>query len=276
MSKINSGKRKEIKMSTRSAVGVWIGNPSEGIVNAVYHHSDGYPSGMGAFLCEQAKNGKLELHVLIENIISEKVGWSFFLDKDMRLQPIWYDYGPAGICHVRQQTANRINKMFQRFLERSDNKPFFITDQELMEKLTEQDAYEEKMSFGSQPRIPDVIKINIHDDESYELVSELTFTKDHPLFNIAKYLYYFAPKSYWERGEDFELRFKTVDDFKDSDTEYIYLFDLLQHNLWIYANYYRDAFPLDKPLIVIDLNKGFEGDWEDVSDGKYQKVIQTT
>jgi hypothetical protein len=93
-------------VSTRAAIARKTNNGWVG----VYHHSDGYPTGLGAFLWERLKSsyaGDIE-RFLRETVDAHPAGWSHIMDGHiltpvpsghaLRADPV--GYGPACYCHT--------------------------------------------------------------------------------------------------------------------------------------------------------------------------------
>lgn len=77
-------------MSTRSCIAKPEGDGWKGR----YHHSDGYPSGLGRFLFE-AHNGFFggDTDAMVKYLVDdEPVGWSFIMDTDLSKGPAWTEY----------------------------------------------------------------------------------------------------------------------------------------------------------------------------------------
>lgn len=77
-------------MSTRSCIAKPEGDGWKGR----YHHSDGYPSGLGRFLFE-AHNGFFggDTEAMVKYLVDdEPVGWSFIIGTDLSVGPEWREY----------------------------------------------------------------------------------------------------------------------------------------------------------------------------------------
>lgn len=88
-------------MSTRSAIGLWH-NKEENEAFLAYHHSDGYPTGLGQFLWEihhkwfkpNAENFGFENSVAFMGMYLAlspwaRAGWSFILGTNFECEPSW-------------------------------------------------------------------------------------------------------------------------------------------------------------------------------------------
>lgn len=112
-------------MSTRSIIARSTG---EGTFKGVYHHSDGYPTGLGEFLVESYRGHfrKIAGHAAFERMLAYMIdehpaGWASIFRKDFKLKPgysteikpremSWEDYQktveyrrPKCFCHGKRQ-----------------------------------------------------------------------------------------------------------------------------------------------------------------------------
>ena len=83
-------------MSTRSLIGIITEmgeNPDNpAIWEGVYHHFDGYPTGLGASLWQHYHQHYAgALPAMLEYLLSERVGWSSINGCDLSLPPIWVE-----------------------------------------------------------------------------------------------------------------------------------------------------------------------------------------
>lgn len=80
-------------MSTRAAIGVWV-NRKHGCWRGVYHHFDGYPTGLGRALWElYHAHYEDRLSVMVEMLIDNHVeGWSSIVDADWSQLPNWLEW----------------------------------------------------------------------------------------------------------------------------------------------------------------------------------------
>lgn len=80
-------------MSTRSCIARPIGDEWEGR----YHHSDGYPTGLGADLWQLVQRNGVEWARRV--LIDEHAGWSCILGADWSKAPGFDGEGPHCYCH---------------------------------------------------------------------------------------------------------------------------------------------------------------------------------
>lgn len=98
---------------------------------------------------------------------------------------------------------------------------------------------------------------------------------NNPDYDYYQYWACYADKSFYARGEDGDIYYDDFADLANSDTEYAYLVDIKNNNLWVFARY-QDGLRDEQwgnwaCLIIIDLDNIPEfgkSDYDDIEDGK--------
>ncbi len=221
-------------MSTRSVIGKWV-DKDQGKIDGRYHHSDGYPEGLGATLWRFLKNNfGDDTERLLNYVLSERSGWSSMVDSDPRIPPSWTET----IHHWEiQTTPEDYGRMLAliHLINTGDMKPFNPLPEFIIRSFT----------F-------DQVVIKTYEDQ--ELQETITLKEDDTSFKQWVDLIYNTPRCYNKRHTDYTGDWQDDWIFRDiskCNHDYTYMIDVDERVLHVYYNwqgtYARVSFDVPEP-----------------------------
>lgn len=244
-------------MSTRSAIGRYTDGDDPKAIQAVYHHSDGYPMWMGAKLWENINKLDGKTEAVVRFILNEKVGWSAI--GDMFLPPKWSDLksDTIGNIHVYLSTYEQWLNQLHLFNTNADFVP---------------DDIDHIIKTSYRTRDINEIRIYIHSNGDYACQISKTITPEHPDWKMTLYWLAAGSQSYTERGEQAEhsMLYDSIDSLYDAGLVWAYIFSLQNNTMDVYLVSKPLAERLDvdytKPIVTVDLDSD-EPNWAVIENG---------